>query len=139
MPDSPVAKTFFALAEEDLRAAELSMEAAPHSAYSLLARSAEKAAKAVLCHEGIRPPKTHSVDVLASLLPIGHKWRPPIESLENISIAAVSAGYPTTDGTPFDLPSPSEMKISVAAVRTLLAGIRQDLGLSLPGPEADSR
>lgn len=45
----------------------LSMEAAPHSAYSLLARAAEKAAKAVLCHEGIRPPKTHSLDALASL------------------------------------------------------------------------
>lgn len=132
MPDSPTAKTFFALAEEDLRAAELSMEAAPHSAYSLPARAAEKAAKAVLCHEGIRPPKTHSLDALASLLPVDHKWRKPIGDLENISIAAVSAGYPTTEGTPFDLPSVEEMKKSAAEVRKLISDIHRYLGLGRP-------
>ncbi|WP_170958866.1 HEPN domain-containing protein [Magnetospirillum sp. 15-1] len=120
------------MAEEDLRAAELSMEAAPHSAYSLLARAAEKAAKAVLCHEGIRPPKTHSLDALASLLPVDHTWRQPIGDLENISIAAVSAGYPTIEGTPFDLPSAEEMKKSAAEVRKLVSGIRRYLGLSRP-------
>lgn len=139
MPDSPTARTFFALAEEDLRAADLSMGAAPHSAYSLLARAAEKAAKAVLCHEGIRPPKTHSLDTLASLLPVGHKWRKPIENLENISIAAVSAGYPTTEGAPFDLPSTAEMKKSASEVRKLVSGIRRYLGLSHPGSGDDPR
>jgi len=91
---------WLAVAEIDLRAARNCLhgpEPTPQAAAYHCQQAAEKLIKAALVAEGVHPPRSHDIGMLADLLPSGHPFRRAFASLERLTVYGMAYRYPVAD------------------------------------------
>ncbi len=119
-------QALLALADEDIGAARILFGFSMRTARYHVQQSAEKAVKALLEHRGIKPGREHRFEVLAEMLPEGDRWRFRIQSLDELSPAATTHRYPTSEGRILPPPSPSRELVDreIALVAQLVLDIK---------------
>ena len=96
---SAEASRWLGLAEDDLRAAKATAEASefrPRHTCWYSQQAAEKAIKAVLVFEQVDVPKSHDLDQLRGLVPLGWNVRQTDADLSSLSRWATDGRYPDT-------------------------------------------
>ena len=109
----------------DLRAAQLLLQEEPDYSSFHSQQAAEKALKAVLVALGVRPPKTHSLELLAELIA---RQGISIENLnshglETLSGYAVEARYPDFG----EEPTPEEAREALEAAKRVVEWAKEKL------------
>jgi HEPN domain-containing protein len=117
-------QALLALADEDLGAARILLGFSMRTARYHVQQSAEKAAKALLEHRGINPGREHRFELLAEMLPEGDPWRSRIQSLDELSPAATTHRYPTSEGRILRPPSRELVEREIGVVAQLVLGIK---------------
>jgi HEPN domain-containing protein len=87
-------------------------------------QSAEKAVKALLEHRGANPGREHRFEFLAEMFPEGDPWRSRIQGLDELSPAATTHRYPTSEGRMLPLPPRERVEREITVVAQLVQDIR---------------
>ena len=117
-------QALLALADEDLGAARILIGFSMRTARYHVQQSAEKLVKALLEHRGINPGREHRFELLAEMLPEGDPWRSRIQSLDELSPAATTHRYPTSEGRILPPPSRELVEREIAMVAQLVLDIK---------------
>jgi HEPN domain-containing protein len=117
-------QALLALADEDLGAARILIGFSMRTARYHVQQSAEKLVKALLEHRGINPGREHRFELLAEMLPEGDPWRSRIQSLDELSPAATTHRYPTSEGRILPPPSRELVEREIAMVAQLVVDIK---------------
>jgi HEPN domain-containing protein len=91
-------QALLALADEDIGAACILLGFSMRTVRYHVQQSAEKAVKALLERRGINPGREHRFELLAEMLPEGDYWHLRIQSIDELSPAATTHRYPTSEG-----------------------------------------
>jgi HEPN domain-containing protein len=117
-------QALLALADEDFGAARTLLGFSMRTARYHVQQSAEKAVKALLEHRGINPGREHRFELLAEMLPKDDPWRSRILSLDELSPAATTHRYPTSEGRILPPPSRELVEREIAMVTQLVLDIK---------------
>jgi HEPN domain-containing protein len=90
--------SFLTIADEEFVGATKLIDPLPKQAAFLMQQTVEKLTRAVLEREGIPAGPTHSIEALASMLPVHHVLRQRLMSFDDLSGAATRYRYPTEAG-----------------------------------------
>ena len=121
------AEDWFAVAERDLTAARVLLSTVPsHIEVALfhVQQLVEKVMKAMLVLEGIDPPRTHDLEKLSELLPLGRTLPSSLPPLRTVSNWQVLSRYPDADLPDTPIPSPEEALRFVDDVDRLMRELR---------------
>lgn len=116
-------QAFLVLAERELRAGEILLADFPAEATYQAQQSVEKLLRAVIEAEDKRAGTTHNIRELADLIGPRHELRNHFLALEDLSFAATRYRYPTGSGGLAVPPTSDELRITIAAIRTLMAQV----------------
>ena len=91
------AKRWMDYAKSDLDAANILLEKGdffPRQICFMSQQAGEKALKAILVYLGINFPKTHDLDLIRELIPVGWEVKEKFPQLYDLSVWAVESRYP---------------------------------------------
>ena len=119
------ARTFLALAEDDLSHAGDNLDAHPRHAAWSIEQAAEKMIKAVLTAERVEYPATsHQLDDLVRRIPEKNPFKSDFLDLTRLTPAATRYRYPTPRGEIPGDPPLAEMAEDLEKVKLLLPEVR---------------
>jgi len=113
---------WLAAAELDLQVAERITDA-PTAAAFHLQEAAEKALKAFILRQKIKPPRTHDISQLRNLAGPSLAWTTDPTILARLTMRNAAFRYP--DMNPVDAPTEAQVVETIEQVRSLLDEFRQ--------------
>jgi HEPN domain-containing protein len=115
--------TFFTLASEEMKAAEMLLETLPRQSAFFQQQAAEKLLRAVLEVEGVPAGPTHNLRTLTDLLKADHALRNEFLLVDEWSSAATRFRYPAGSGD-----APSVSPIVLRGRQTKLSALQATVG-----------
>lgn len=130
MSQDPRVRSYIALADEELSAAQTIAIAHRRQAAYFVQQAAEKLARAILTSEKMAFGTSHNLGQMAATLPPSHPWRPRLMALDKHSPAATRYRYPAPGGRLAEPPPQGRIEADIAELRALLDEAKQSLGLA---------